>query len=129
MAGVDVNSILFDVPLTPPSANHYKVPTSRFTSDGRRIHKISDEAKAWFDALAIMAKGRELTGKTFCVEFCVYRAKGEKGDLDNYAKLILDGLVKARVLPVSDDAVVEMHTYKARDPQNPRTQIQVTRLS
>lgn len=126
MVRVPVN-IRIEVPLTPPSANHYKIPTARIHRDGRRIFQLTPEAKAWYAAIAVLARGKVAKGDRHRVEFAVYRGKGERGDLDNYAKCILDGLVKAHVLK-SDDSVVEMHTYKERDPDNPRTEILITEV-
>lgn len=117
----------FTIQLTPPSANHYKVPTRRELDDGRRIFTYTPETKAWFDAVAYAVRGKTIAGDRLCVEFCVYRGKGERGDLDNYAKCILDGLVKAKVFR-NDDSVVEMHSYKERDRDNPRTEIQITEV-
>jgi Holliday junction resolvase RusA-like endonuclease len=124
MGRVQVN---IEIPLTPPSANHYKIPTNRFQPDGRRIFKLAPEAKAWYDAVATFARGQSIAGDRLRVEFCVYLGKGERGDVDNFCKCILDGLVKAHVL-ATDDSVVEMHIYKERDRANPRTEILITEV-
>ena len=124
MGDVAVN---IEIPLIPPSGNHYKIPTSRLRNDGRRIFKLTPETKAWFDAIAIFAQGKTIGGDRHRVEFCVYLGKGQRGDIDNFCKTLLDGLVRARVLQ-TDDSVVEMHVYKERDPDRPRTQILITEV-
>jgi len=126
--GMDTVEVKITIPLVPPSANHYKIPTRRETPDGRRIFVLTPETKAWFGAVATFARGATMRGDRHCVEFCVYRGKGDRGDLDNYCKVINDGLVRAGVLR-TDDSVVEMHIYKERDASNPRTEILITEAS
>lgn len=125
MERVSVNIV---IPLTPPSANHYKIPTRREQEDGRRIYKYTPEAKAWFKAFKIFAKNQTISGSQHRVEFCVYRGKGERGDIDNYTKCVLDGLQKSHVIR-NDDSVVELHCYKERDRDNPRTEIEITEVN
>jgi Holliday junction resolvase RusA-like endonuclease len=89
------------------------------------VFTLTPEAKAWYDAVATFARGQSVAGDRLRVEFCVYLGKGERGDVDNFCKCILDGLVKAHVIE-TDDSVVEMHIYKDRDRENPRTEILIT---
>ncbi len=86
---LNLSTIVFTVPLEPPSGNHYKKP-SRLGGFLSFYH--TPEAKAWFDAVALVAYGMEVVGKEHAVEYRVYRGKGSRGDVDNYAKVILDGL-------------------------------------
>lgn len=121
-------ALICDLSLTvrfePPSGNHYKRPTVR----GRNIHwYLTDEAHAWNFAVATIAAGRRVGGKEHGVSYTVYQGSGHKGDVDNYAKTVLDGLVKAGVLK-SDASVITMHANKQRDRDNPRTEIFVWRL-
>jgi Holliday junction resolvase RusA-like endonuclease len=95
--------------------------------DGRRIFEYSAEAKAWFIAVVMFSRGIHVPGKRHRIEFCVYRGRGERGDLDNYPKCIFDGLQKAGVI-ANDDSVVEIHGYKERDPDDPRTEICITEI-
>lgn len=81
----------FTVPLTPPSVNHYKV---RFRN-GRTV--VSDEATAFKAAVAIHARGEMVEAKRFRVTLLVRLGEGQRGDVDNFPKLCLDGLADAGV--------------------------------
>jgi len=58
------------------------------------------------------------------VMLVVFFGAKQKGDLDNLAKLPLDGLVKAGVIR-TDAAIVDLTLRKRRDRDNPRTEIWV----
>lgn len=109
------------VPLHPPTGNGYV----RHTRQGR--HYVTKEALAWYDAVAVIARGMHVRGKEHAVEYVVYQGFKHRGDVDNYAKTILDGLVKGGVI-ASDASVVSMHAHKKRDRLNPRTEIYVWRV-
>ena len=122
------------IPMEPPSGNHYK----SFRVIGKHASwYLTKEAKSWITEIALAsfqavgcytADGscdcRQVSGKAHEVTYAVYQGSGSRGDVDNYAKVILDGLVKAGVLK-SDASVVAMHAYKFRDRENPRTEITV----
>lgn len=120
-------AIFLVIPLEPPSVNHYKnrIP-GKYQPDGRQVFTISKEARAFLDAIAIFARGQQIDHKHkhYRVEYCVFQGKGSKGDIDNYAKCILDGLVRASVIK-SDAGVIDLHMSKRRDPDNPRTEIRI----
>ena len=111
------------VPLTPPSQNHYMcyrvVPMN-----GK--HQVAaypaKEAKAWWAAVANCSDGKMLEAVKYEVAYVVYQGSGERGDVDNYSKCILDALVKASVID-SDHKVFAIHGYKLRDRESPRTEI------
>lgn len=107
------------VPLEPPTVNHYV----KHTRAGR--HYITESAKAFLEAVYIFSRGSQALGKSYSVEFTVYQGKGSKGDVDNYSKCVLDGLVKAGVIH-SDAAITELKISKRRDWDNPRTEIIVS---
>lgn len=108
------------VPLEPPSGNHY-------VQHSRGRHFKTKAALAWYDAVAVFAGGRHVPGKTHAVEYTVYQGHGSRGDVDNYAKCILDSLTKAGVLR-SDASVVELIGRKQRDRERPRTEILVREI-
>ena len=83
MQGTAVNMIDLVIPLTPPSANHYKVPTRRELADGRRFFKYTPETKAWFDAIALFVRHRQMAGEEHAVWYKVYRGRGERGDISS----------------------------------------------
>ena len=117
----------------PPSGNHYKtfrVIEQWAVRNGRRV-KVpiptwyhTDEAKQWWQLVSTASGGRELLGKNITVHYIVYQGSGSRGDVDNYAKTILDSLVHAKVLK-TDSGVTDLHGHKRRDRENPRTVILV----
>jgi Holliday junction resolvase RusA-like endonuclease len=108
----------FVIPMEAPTGNMYV----RHTRAGR--HYITKEASAWFAAVFMIARGSTVEGKAHEVSYTVFQGAKKKGDVDNYAKTILDALVKAGVLK-SDASVVSLHCHKLRDRNNPRTEITV----
>lgn len=106
------------IPLVPPSVNHYKMRTRK------GVTFVSREAKAYKDAVYMIAHGKRLEADAYEVEVIVYQGKGDKGDVDNYAKLVLDGLVFAEVIH-SDAAVTDLILRKRRSWEDPRTEIRI----
>jgi Holliday junction resolvase RusA-like endonuclease len=109
----------FTVPLVPPSVNHYV----KHTRKGR--HYVTAEARAFKEAVAIFARGNSVAAETYAVGIGIFLGKRMRGDLDNFLKVTLDALVSARVIH-SDAAITSLSISKARDAQNPRTEIEVT---
>jgi crossover junction endodeoxyribonuclease RusA len=108
----------FDVPLVPPSVNHYV----KHTRTGQ--HYVTKEAKAYKEAVAQFARGRFVKAKRYAVKIHIYLAAKQKLDLDNCAKVVLDGLVEAGVIH-SDAAITILELRKGRDAANPRTIITI----
>ena len=103
------------VPMEPPSVNGY-------VRHARGRHFKTKAAEAWEWAMAVYARNTASIEGDVEVEYIVYRGKGSKGDVDNYAKVILDGLKNVGVLK-TDDAVTDLIGRKRRDRDNPRTEI------
>jgi len=101
----------------PPSANHY-------VKHSRGRHFRTPEAEAFIWAVAIAAGSQQIRAKCYVVSIGVYMGKGDRGDVDNFPKVCLDALVKARVID-SDAKIITLHVYKVRDWKNPRTAIVV----
>lgn len=80
------NALKFTVPLTPPDVNHYV----RHTRKGG--HYVTREATAFKQAVAVYAKGGFVQAKHFYIAIRVTLAKKQKGDVDGFPKLVLDGL-------------------------------------
>lgn len=128
-----MNELSLSIPLEPPSGNHYK----SFRVIGKHVSwYLTKEAKAWHDAVilevrdagyCLLGTSPEVRGKSHEITYTVYQGSGSRGDVDNYAKVILDGLVKAQVLK-SDASVVSLHAHKLRDRARPRTEIHVRAL-
>ena len=104
------------VPLVPPSVNHYV----KHTKNGR--HYVTSEGRAFKEAVCLFAKGRTLGARRYELEACIYLGHGQRGDGDNFWKVIADGLVEAQVLH-SDAAVSDWIMRVRRDRANPRTEI------
>lgn len=121
--------IAFTVPLVVPTGNHYKVATWR---TGRPHYIITDEARAYYDAVAIFARGRTVAmpKARYAVQIDVYLGPRQRLDFDNGFKCGLDALVKAGVIH-SDAAVDGAHAVcivHKDERTNPRTEYLITRL-
>jgi Holliday junction resolvase RusA-like endonuclease len=133
--------VCFTVPyLIPVSGNHYKRPCKYIGRDGS-LHlgfKTTKEAKAYYDATAIFARGRTVAPQTdserrkvrYGVRIDVYLPPKARGDFDNFWKCGLDALVHCGL--IHSDAAVDGDNSKCvvhRDQRtNPRTEYLVTRL-
>lgn len=132
------HTITLTIDWTPPSVNHYKEPTSKKLRDGNRVKswKLSPEAKAFRDIIALKARGRSITPETkkerdqvrYALYVTIYLGAGERGDGDNFWKCIADSLQKAGVIH-SDARVRRWHLdVEDCDRENPRTEIRVERI-
>lgn len=117
-----MSDVFIRIPLEPPTVNHYV----KHTRIGR--HYKTSKATAWLAAVAIYAQGQRIEGKCHEVTYTVYQGHGSRGDVDNYGKCILDSLVDAGVLK-SDASVIDLHAYKRRDRENPRTEIRIREVA
>lgn len=122
MASTEAGCLRIVVPGTPPSVNHYK-GLNRHT--GRWF--VRPQARKFAADLAAIAAGRQIRAQRYRVWVEIYLAKGQRLDVDNCGKVILDSLQKAGVID-SDAKVVEFKAEKWRDPQHPRTEIQVVAM-
>jgi Holliday junction resolvase RusA-like endonuclease len=135
-SGIIEEVVTFAVPgLRPPSGNHYKSPCVYRDRNGypRHGYKITPEAKAFKEAVAIFARGRTvappdaLKKKThYDVKMTVVLGPGQKGDEDNFHKVGLDALVNAGVIH-SDAYAHCVCNVERHDRLNPRTEYTVTR--
>lgn len=109
---------------TPPSVNHYTKYRAFQPREGKPIVTAypGKEAKAWWKAVAFEAGDKVVDAPMYEIAYVVYQGPNERGDVDNYAKCVLDGLVKAGVIS-SDHLVTAVHGYKKRDRDKPRTEI------
>ena len=122
--------ISFTVPLIPPSVNHYV----KHTRTGRSY--ITAEALAFKQALGVYSGSKMVRGKEFAVFIEVVLPKGKSGDVDNFPKLVLDGLAECGIFRnrnwerVSDAHVRQLSVKvdaKSR-PDEGRTVISVSAL-
>lgn len=113
--------VWFVVPLIPPSGNHYKKPVRRGKFLG---WYLTPEAKAFKEAVYVCAARRQVRAAFYEVEIHVHPGKGKRGDLDNYAKVVLDSLQAAGTID-TDSKVRRIVMEKRRDWEQPRTEITV----
>ena len=102
----------------PPSVNHYLSRT------GNGGVYLSPEARNYKAAATLTAQHAGMVMYTcpVAVTMHVYRAR-RVGDLDNYAKLVLDSLTG---IAWGDDAqVVELHAWRHDDAANPRVEVEI----
>jgi Holliday junction resolvase RusA-like endonuclease len=118
MEEVGMIELRLTIPLEPPTVNHYV----KHTRMGR--HYITKQAQDWLKTVSLFANGMHVEGKEHFISYTVYQGHGSRGDVDNYAKCVIDSLVKAGVLK-TDSSVIEMNAKKQRDRDNPRTEILV----
>jgi len=125
---VEEQSVSFTVPLIPPSCNHYV----KHTRSGR--HYLTPEATKFKADMQHFVGFQHVVGEYFTVEATIYLGAKQKGDVDGFAKVLLDALADLRVfrtvkkglaVAVSDAHVFDLHLRKRRDVANPRTEITV----
>jgi Holliday junction resolvase RusA-like endonuclease len=137
---IESERIAFTVPLVAPSGNHYKKPTKYVGRDGS-LHlgfKLTKETKAYYEAVAIFARGRTLAPATdaerrkvrYEVQLDIYFGPKMRGDEDNFLKVSTDALVRCGLLHSDNNChtVPHIHRDERDDPRNPRTEYIVTRL-
>jgi Holliday junction resolvase RusA-like endonuclease len=137
MEAVPVNRLHITVRLVPPSVNHYKdTQILRSRKSGKHFLKWTVTPEAEIFKLEVRkaagmlsvapATLREQRKTTYRLRAVIYLGEGQRGDGDNFWKVIGDSLTFAGVIH-SDAAVKDWHLYVRRDRENPRTEITVTR--
>lgn len=100
--------IKIQIELIPPSVNNYV----RHTKDG--IHFKTSAAKNFQQLVALRSgehRGKLIEAKEVSILVCL--GKGQSGDVDNFPKLVLDGLVRAKVIR-SDASITRLVVDKCR---------------
>jgi Holliday junction resolvase RusA-like endonuclease len=99
----------FSVPLLPPSVNHYRQPRR-----GGGWYRAAD-AIAFVDAVCIFSHRIMVTGNFYEVSLTFHlgpnKQKLSSNDLDNFLKVALDSLARARVI-VNDGRVLDLTVHK-----------------
>lgn len=106
------------VPGTPVSVNMYV----RHTRSGR--HYVVKEANAFKRSVGFLLAGRSISADEYSLEVWVFLGHNQRGDGDNFWKIIADALVEAKAIH-SDAAVIDWVLHKRRDRTNPRTEITI----
>jgi len=94
------------VPLIPPSVNHY-------VKHSRGRHYRTAAADDFMLLVKQAVKGRQVRAKAYAVSIAILLGQKQRGDLDNFAKVVLDSLVKAGAID-SDSRVTSLGMSKAR---------------
>ena len=112
------------VPMVPPSVNHY---VRHF---GGNRHVKTEEAKTFHDHLWISSLScKPVVAERFHVAITIFLGRKQKGDVDNFPKLVLDTLAKRGMFQdlkgrkLSDSHVTKLTVQKSRSVKNPRTVI------
>ena len=113
-----MGKIYISIPATPPSVNVY-------VRHARGGHYKTPEAKAFATHVALCAgKHRNANIEAECVEITITLGKGQRMDIDNCAKVILDSLVRCGVIR-SDATIRHLVIGKCRG-ENPQTEIWIS---
>lgn len=121
--------VVFTIPLTPPSVNHY-------VNHGGGFHRKSAEAKAWERDFALFSRQQYVVSQSgrFRAILEYFLAPGESGDVDNFNKCVLDCAAKAGMFldgkrKVRSDAWVKEMQVFIRDTQLDREKGPLTRIT
>ena len=88
-----VDRVQFSFPILPPSVNHYLKHKSA------RIHSLSDAAKAFKDQFPALVKpGPYIVGVRFQVTIHYWMGPNDRGDIDNFDKLLLDCIAQSGMM-------------------------------
>jgi Holliday junction resolvase RusA-like endonuclease len=79
------------IPLLPPGVNHY------VEHPAAGVHVKSKAAKAWERDFPIFSRGQFIIGRRFAVTLRFTFGPGNRGDVDGFAKLLLDCCAKAGI--------------------------------
>lgn len=131
--------VTFTVPyLTPPSVNHYTKPCMYTGKDGltHRGKKLTKEAKAYIEAVAIFARGRTVAPITdsarrrvrYRIVVRVVLGVNQRLDSDNSLKVAIDSLTKCGVIHSDAYSEDSRALIVKNERHNPRTEFTVERM-
>lgn len=120
----------------PPSVNHYKIPiASVYYENGRpkaRIvgFRLTHEAKQFQTLMALACRGvKRVYGKSFEIEIEIVMGPKQRGDWDNFTKVVCDPIADLGMLrsekkgePMSDAHIKRGQVVLYRG-ESPRTTI------
>ena len=101
----------FNVPMIPPSVNHYV----KHTRTGG--HYVTKAAESFIEAVGLFSKNQCVRYDSYFVEIFLNLGPKQKMDVDNCAKVVLDALAKNRIIH-SDAAVTDLTLHKRRAAQS-----------
>jgi crossover junction endodeoxyribonuclease RusA len=104
------------------------VPAVRMTQKSKFVDPAAQKYLAYKDLVGWNAKAKikaPITGEV-AVTIYFYFRPGPTGDIDNYAKSILDGCNK--IAWQDDRQVVELHAYRRRDRDKEYTEVEIEEM-
>ena len=110
------------LPLIPPTINKYIGRTNiwEYQKDKKVIHK----------AMRLLTIGNNPKIDKCNITITYYFKDKRRHDPSNYDKMILDGLVEAEIITDDSYEVIERFTtVGGYDKENPRTEIEIERVS
>jgi Holliday junction resolvase RusA-like endonuclease len=85
-------TLILVIPMLPPSVNHYiEHPTAG-------VHRKSKAALAWERDWPIFSRGQFITGERFAVILRYTFGPGDRFDVDNLNKVVLDCVAKSGMI-------------------------------
>jgi Holliday junction resolvase RusA-like endonuclease len=117
------SELRLEIPMIPPSVGTYS--RHRIVhGGGKSFVQIypTEEAKAWWDAVAAINAGRMIRGPSLELQFIVFLPDHRRRDVDNFCKCLQDALVKCGAIE-DDSFITDLHGHKRIDALNPRTVI------
>jgi len=119
-----MSEIRLVIPAIPPSVGTYSRHRIVNSKGGKSFVQIypTDEAKAWWDTVAIVNRGQQIRGPSLEVQYIVFLPDRRRRDLDNFGKCLLDALTKCGAIE-DDSLITDLHGHKRIDALNPRTVI------
>lgn len=122
-----MSQLRLEIPLLPPSGNHYKtfrIVTPKSGAKPFAQWYLTAEAESWMAAVAMHAAGRQIRGASLELQYIVFFADRRRRDTANFEKCIADALTHCGAIE-DDSLITDTHGHKRFDPMNPRTVIVV----
>lgn len=116
LATLHPEEYVFTLPVPPSANNYWRVYNNRIV--------VTDEAKAYKQEIGLLLRSCIPLEGDVSVNFTVFRPR-HKGDLDNYNKVMFDAL--QGLAYYNDSQIVEIHSYRKDDKENPRVEILISR--
>lgn len=129
---VEKPSVVFSIPMLPPSVNHY------VEHPAQGVHRKSAAAKAWERDWPLFAKGQFVQGERFFVAIRYTFGPRDRFDVDNLNKMVLDCISKSGMLRDMkgkwlSDAWIKYMTVEIRDSKDdrktgPKTDVEIAAI-
>lgn len=118
------SELRLEIPMIPPSVGTYSRHRIVTPAHGKPFVQIypTEEAKAWWDAVAAINAGRQIRGPSIELQFIVFLPDHRRRDVDNFLKCLCDALTKCGAIE-DDSFITDLHGHKRIDALNPRTVI------